>query len=101
MPNKVMMYSSRCLQPATVTATLEKSNRVKTVTLQVAPTKQTLVATDLYPVLQVINNRVYVRGHKYVLGLTQTHFRPSRYARVKVSSDKGSKCIYTQETNLY
>ena len=24
------------------------------------------------------NNRVYVRGHKYVLGPTQTHFSPSR-----------------------
>ena len=23
------------------------------------------------------NNRVYVRGHKYVLGLTQTHFKMS------------------------
>ena len=26
------------------------------------------------------NNRVYVRGHKYVLGPTQTHFSPSRWA---------------------
>ena len=25
------------------------------------------------------NNRVYVRGHKYVLGPTQTHFSPSHY----------------------
>ena len=25
------------------------------------------------------NNRVYVRGHKYVLGPTETHFSPSRY----------------------
>ena len=24
------------------------------------------------------NNRVYVRGHKYVLGPIQTHFSPSR-----------------------
>ena len=37
-----------------MTATLEKSNRVKTVTLKVAATKQALVVTDLYPVLQVI-----------------------------------------------
>ncbi|XP_015762340.1 PREDICTED: structural maintenance of chromosomes flexible hinge domain-containing protein 1-like [Acropora digitifera] len=65
---KVTSSEHKNLQPATVTATLEKSNRVKTVTLQVAPTKQTLVATDLYPVLQVEcetedNVRVDAVGH--------------------------------------
>ena len=37
-----------------MTATLEKSNRVKSVALQVAPMQQALVATDLYPMLQVM-----------------------------------------------
>ena len=32
-------------------------------------------------------NRVYVRGHKYGFGPTQTHFSPSRKARVKMSSE--------------
>lgn len=40
------------LQAATVTATLEKSNRVKAVVVRVAP-DQTLVATGGYPVLKV------------------------------------------------
>ena len=39
------------------------------------------------------NNTVYVRGHKYVLGPTQTHF--------KMSSEKGPKYIYDQEHKLY
>ena len=31
-----------------------------------------------------INSRVYVSGHKYVLDLTQSHFSPSRLARIKM-----------------
>ena len=46
------------------------------------------------------NNRVDVRGHKYVFGPTQTHFSPSA-ARVKMSSEKGQKHIYAQEHQLY
>ena len=37
--------------------------------------------------------RVYVRGHKYVLGPTQTH--------LKMSSGKGPKQFYSQEHKLY
>ena len=36
-----------------------------------------------------------------VLGPTQTHFIPSREARVKMSSEKGSKYIHAQERKLY
>ena len=39
--------------------------------------------------------------HKYVLGPTQTHFSPSRLARVKMSSEKGPKYIYAQENKLW
>ena len=46
------------------------------------------------------NNRVDVRGHKYVFGPTQNHFSPS-VARVKMSSEKGQKHIYAQERQLY
>ena len=31
------------------------------------------------------SNRVYVRGHKYVLGPSQTHFSPRLAARAKMS----------------
>ena len=43
---------------------------------------------------------MFVRGHKYVLGPTQTHFSPSRKARVQMSSEKGPKYIYAQEQNF-
>ena len=46
------------------------------------------------------NNRVDVRGHKYVFGPTQNHFSPS-VARVKMSSEEGQKHIYAQEHQLY
>ena len=46
------------------------------------------------------NNRVDVRGHKYVFGPTQNHFSPS-VARVKMSSEEGQKHIYAQERQLY
>ena len=46
------------------------------------------------------NNRVDVRGHKYVFGPTQTHFSPS-VARVKTSYEEGQKHIYAQEHQLY
>ena len=39
--------------------------------------------------------------HKYVLGPTQTHFSPSRYVRVLMSSERGPKYIYAQENKLY
>ena len=45
------------------------------------------------------NNRVDVRGHKYVFGPTQNHFSPS-VARVKMSSEEGQKHIYAQELQL-
>ena len=43
------------------------------------------------------NNRVYVRGHKYVLGPTQTHFSPSRWARAKQSeqSEQSREYVFT------
>ena len=40
------------------------------------------------------NNRVDVRGRKYVFGPTQA-------ARAKMSSEKGQKHIYPQEHQLY
>ena len=46
------------------------------------------------------NNRVDVRGHKYVFGPTQNHFSPS-VARVKMSFVEGQKHIYAQEHQLY
>jgi len=36
-----------------------------------------------------------------VLGLDQTHFTLSFYARVKRSSEKGPKHVYAQEYRLY
>ena len=36
------------------------------------------------------NNRVYVRGHKYVLGPTLTHFSPSRQALNEINTVVGS-----------
>ena len=39
------------------------------------------------------NNRVDVRGHKYVFGPTQTHFSLSE-ARVKMSSEGRAKNIF-------
>ena len=43
------------------------------------------------------NNRVDVRGHKYVFGPTQTHFSPSA-ARVKMSLRRAKlKHIYAQD----
>ena len=35
------------------------------------------------------------------LAPTQTGFSPSRKARVKMSSEKGPKCIYAQEHKLH
>ena len=46
------------------------------------------------------DNRVDVRGHKYVFGPTQNHFSPS-VARVKMRSEEGQKHIYAQEHQLY
>ena len=42
---------------------------------------------------QKLNNQVYLRRHKYVLGPTQIHFSPALYARGKMESirSKGSK----------
>ena len=40
------------------------------------------------------NNRVYVRGHKYVLGPTQTHFSPSLAARAKMSLRREEHKLY-------
>ena len=45
------------------------------------------------------NNRVDVRGHKYVFGPTQTHFSPSA-ARVKMSSEKGQNIFMPKNINL-
>lgn len=44
-----------------------------------------------------LSSRVYVRVHKYVLGLTQYHFSPSRKARFTVNSEKGLKHIFAQK----
>jgi len=38
---------------------------------------------------------------KYDLGSTQSHFSLSRWARVKMRSEKGPKYIYAQEHKLY
>ena len=38
---------------------------------------------------------------KYVLGPTQTHVSHSRWARVKMSSERGPKHIYAQGHKLY
>ena len=46
------------------------------------------------------NNRVDVRGHKYVFGPTQNHFSPS-VARVKMRPEEGQKHIYAPEHQLY
>ena len=47
-------------------------------------------------------NRVYVLGHKYVLGPSQTHFSPRLAARAKMSPlSRGSKHIYAREHKLY
>ena len=42
---------------------------------------------------QKLNNQVYLRRHKHVLGPTQIHFSPALYARGKMGSirSKGSK----------
>ena len=52
----------------------------------------TLLIFDYY------NNRVDVRGHKYVFGPTQNHFNVNQF---KMSSEKGQKHIYAQEHQLY
>lgn len=38
--------------------------------------------------------RVYGRGHKFVLDLTQTHFSPSHSARVTMSFEKGTQFFF-------
>ena len=43
------------------------------------------------------NNRVYVRGHKYVLGPTQT--RPSRWARAKMSLRRAQNIFMPKNIN--
>ncbi len=44
------------------------------------------------------NNRVDVRGHKYVFGLTQTHFSPSA-ARVKMSLRRAKNIFMPKNIN--
>ena len=51
-------------------------------------------------IIVYFNNRVDVRGHKYVFGPTQNHFSPS-VARVEMSSEEGQKHIYVEEHQLY
>ena len=48
---------------------------------------------------QEYNNRVYVRGHKYVLGPTQTHFSPSRWARAKMSPRRAQNIFMPKNIN--
>ena len=44
------------------------------------------------------NNRVYVCGHKYVLGPTQTHFSPSRQATINITLE-GIEKIKTEKND--
>ena len=52
-----------------------------------------LLALDFY-----YNNRVDVRGHKYVFGPTQTHFSPSA-ARVKMSLRRAKNIFMPKNIN--
>ena len=45
------------------------------------------------------NNTVYVLGHKYVLGPTQTHFSPSRQARAKMSLRRAQNIFMPKNIN--
>ena len=58
------------------------------------------IVTAVLRLAEQYNNRVDVRGHKYVFGLTQNDFSPS-VARVRMSSEEGQKHIYAQEHQLY
>ena len=59
-----------------------------------------LLHLDRISLIREYNNRVDIRGHKYVFGPTLTHFSPS-VARVKMRSEKGQKHIYAQEHQPY
>ena len=45
------------------------------------------------------NNRVYVLGHKYVLGPTQTHFSPRLAARDKMSLRRAQNIFMPKNIN--
>ena len=45
------------------------------------------------------NNRVYVRGHKYVLGPSQTHFSPRLAARAKMSVSQAQNIFMPKNIN--
>ena len=45
------------------------------------------------------NNRVCVRGHKYVLGPTQTHFSPRLVARAKMSLRRAQNIFMPKNIN--
>ena len=45
------------------------------------------------------NNRVYVRGHKYVLGPTQIHFSPRLAARAKMSLRRAQNIFMPKNIN--
>ena len=45
------------------------------------------------------NNKVYVRGHKYVLGPTRTHFSPSLAARAKMSLRRAQNIFIPKNIN--
>ena len=45
------------------------------------------------------NDRVYVRGHKYVLGPSQTHFSPRLAARAKMSLSRAQNIFMPANIN--
>ena len=52
-----------------------------------------------YFILSYYNNRVYVRGHKYVLGPSQTHFSPRLAARAKMSLSRAQNIFMPKDIN--
>ncbi len=53
-----------------------------------------LTTKDVY-----YNNRVDVRGRKYVFGPTQAHFSPRQQTRAKMSSEKGQNIFTPKNIN--